>query len=60
VSLLLDAVVEDEEVDQMFKIADEYLSNFDPVVKVEVDINISAMLNVMKYFEIKKRSYDKE
>jgi predicted ribosome quality control (RQC) complex YloA/Tae2 family protein len=40
---------------------DEHLvSNFDPVMKVDVDLSISAQLNVMRYFEIKKKSYSKE
>jgi hypothetical protein len=36
------------------------MSNFDPVMKVDIDLNISAQLNIMKYFEIKKKSYSKE
>lgn len=60
VALILDAVMEDEEEDQKFQIDDVYLTNFDPVVKVDVDLSISAQLNIQKYFEIKKRSHDKE
>ena len=59
-SLILDAVMEDEEEDQKFQIDDVYLTNFDPVVKVDVDLSISAQLNIQKYFEIKKKSHDKE
>lgn len=29
-------------------------------MKVDIDLNISAQLNIRKYFEIKKKSYDKE
>lgn len=29
-------------------------------MQVEVDLSISAQLNVKKYFEIKKKSYNKE
>lgn len=59
-SLILDAVMEDEEEDQKFQIDDVYLTNFDPVVKVDVDLSISAQLNIQKYFEIKKKSHEKE
>lgn len=60
ISLILDAVNEDETLDQMFKVDDHYLSNFDPVVVIEIDIDISAQLNIRKYFEIKKKSLEKE
>ena len=60
VSLIMDAVDEDEERDQMFQIDDKYLTNFDPVTRVDIDLTISANLNIRKYFEIKKKSYDKE
>ena len=60
VSLILDAVNEDEEQEQMFQIDDQYLTNFDPVMQIDVDISISAQLNIRKYFEIKKKSYAKE
>jgi len=60
ISLILDAVNEDDELDQMFQIDDQYLTNFDPVMKVDVDITISAQLNIRKYFEIKKKSHIKE
>ena len=53
VVLLLDAVNEDDELDDKF-------TNFDPVMKVDVDLNISAQMNIKKYFEIKKKSYEKE
>lgn len=59
-SLILDAVMEDEEEDQKFQIDDVFLTNFDPVVKVDVDLSISAQLNIQKYFEIKKKSHEKE
>lgn len=36
------------------------MSNFDQVMKVEIDLSISAQLNIKKYFEIKKKSYQKE
>ena len=51
--LLLDAVNEDDDLDEKF-------TNFDPVMKVDVDLNISAQMNIKKYFEIKKKSYEKE
>lgn len=44
----------------MFQIDDQYLTNFDPVMRIDVDITISAQLNIRKYFEIKKKSYAKE
>jgi hypothetical protein len=55
VALLLDAV--DEENDHIIDVDDKFLSNFDPVMKVDIDLGISAQLNVKKYFEIKKKSY---
>jgi hypothetical protein len=60
VSLILDAVMEDEEEDKKFQIEDVYLNNFDPVMKIDIDLLISAQLNIQKYFEIKKKSYEKE
>lgn len=60
ISLILDAVIEDEAEDQRLQVDDKYLSNFDPVMKIEVDISISAQLNIRKYFEIKKKSMEKE
>jgi len=36
------------------------LSNFDPVMRVDIDLSISAQLNIKKYFEIKKKSFQKE
>jgi hypothetical protein len=59
VSLILDAVMEDEEEDKKFQIEDVYLTNFDPVMKIDIDLLISAQLNIQKYFEIKKKSYEK-
>lgn len=38
----MDAVNEDEEEDQKFQIDDQYLNNFDPVMRVEIDLGISA------------------
>lgn len=58
VTLLLDAVNEDE--GQTDFSVDEKFTNFDPVVRVEVDLHISAQMNIKKYFEIKKKSYEKE
>ena len=37
-----------------------FITNFDPVVRIEIDFTISAQLNIQKYFEIKKKSYEKE
>lgn len=58
VTLLLDAVNEDE-VSNEFSV-DEKFTNFDPVMRVDVDLHISAQMNIKKYFEIKKKSYEKE
>lgn len=44
----------------MFQIDDQYVTNFDPVMKVDIDLGISAQLNIRRYFEIKKKSYEKE
>ena len=30
------------------------------MVKLDVDLHISAQMNIRKYFEIKKKSYEKE
>jgi len=38
----------------------EQFTNFDPVMKVDIDINLSAQVNVQRYFEIKKKSQQKE
>jgi hypothetical protein len=54
VILLLDAVNEEDDT-----IEDKF-TNFDPVMKVDVDLHISAQMNIKKYFEIKKKSYEKE
>lgn len=59
VALLLDAANEDENAENEFAI-DEKFTNFDPVVKVDVDLHISAQMNIKKYFDIKKKSYEKE
>jgi len=29
-------------------------------MKIEIDIDLSAQLNIRKYFEIKKKSHEKE
>jgi len=52
VTLILDATNEDD--------GDNPYANFDPVVKVDVDTNITAQMNIRKYFEIKKKSHEKE
>ena len=36
------------------------VENFNPVIVVDVDLAISAHLNIKKYFEIKKKSHQKE
>lgn len=59
VALILDAVDEDD-TGLGFQVDDKYLDNFDPVVKVDIDLAISAQLNIKKYFEIKKKSALKE
>jgi hypothetical protein len=46
VTLILDANANEEE--------ENAYANFDPVVKVDVDLHISAQMNIKKYFEIKK------
>jgi hypothetical protein len=51
VTLILDGANEDDE---------DQFANFDPVVKLDVDLHISAQMNIRKYFEIKKKSYEKE
>ncbi len=51
VILILDGTNEDDN--------DEF-ANFDPVVRLDVDLHISAQMNIKKYFEIKKKSYEKE
>ena len=53
-TLILDAINDDEEEEEMFKIEDRFLSNHDPVMVIDIDLNISAQLNIRKYFEIKK------
>lgn len=57
VSLMLDAFDEDDPLSSMIEVEEKHLSNFDPVMKVEIDLGISAQLNIKKYFEIKKKSY---
>ncbi len=51
VTLLLDAANDDE---------NDMFANFDPVVRIDIDLHISAQMNIRKYFEIKKKSYEKE
>lgn len=51
VTLILDAANDQD---------DDQYANFDPVIKVDVDLHISAQMNIRKYFEIKKKSYEKE
>ena len=55
---MLDAVDEDDE--NGLQIDDQYISNFDQVMRVDIDMSISAQLNIRKYFEIRKKSYQKE
>ena len=57
-SLILDAV--DETDANGVQIEDKFVDNFDQVMRVDIDLSISAQLNVMKYFEIRKKSYQKE
>ena len=56
VTLLMDAVNEEDEENDL----GEKFTNFDPVMKVDVDLQLSAQMNIKKYFEIKKKSYEKE
>ena len=58
VSLMLDAVDEDDPVG--IQVDDQFIDNFDAVAKVDIDLGISAQLNIKKYFEIKKKSHQKE
>lgn len=60
VSLMLDAFDEEDPLSSMIEVEEKHLSNFDPVMKVDIDLGISAQLNIKKYFEIKKKSYQKE
>ena len=55
VSLMLDAVDEDDPVG--IQVDDQFIDNFDAVAKVDIDLGISAQLNIKKYFEIKKKSH---
>ena len=55
VSLMLDAVDEDDPVG--IQVDDKYLDNFNQVANVEIELGISAQLNIKKYFEIKKKSH---
>lgn len=56
VVLLLD---QDEGEEVLYGLQDQF-TNFDPVMKVDVDITLSAQVNVQRYFEIKKKSHQKE
>lgn len=60
VTLLLDAINDDEDEQSKQFTIDEKFTNFDPVMRVEIDLNLSAQMNIKKYFEIKKKSYEKE
>ena len=42
ISLVLDAVNENEKEEQRFSIDDKFITNFDPVMKIDIDLNISA------------------
>ena len=50
----------EEEDETALQIDDHYLNNFDQVLRVDVDLSISAQLNIRKYFEIRKKSHVKE
>jgi len=54
VSLILDGC---DETKTALEVDEHLLSNFDPVMRVEIDLGISAQLNIMRYFEIKKKSF---
>lgn len=41
VTLMLDALNDDEEEDSLFEI-DEKFTNYDPVMRIDIDINLSA------------------
>jgi hypothetical protein len=56
---MLDAEEGDDQF-KMIEIDPELISNFSPVMLIEVDLSISAQLNVKRYFEIKKKSAIKE
>lgn len=56
---MLDAEEGDDQF-KMIEIEPELISNFSPVMLIEVDLSISAQLNVKRYFEIKKKSAIKE
>lgn len=57
IMLLLDS---DEDEEDMYYGTMEQFSNFDPVMKVEVDITLSAQQNVQRFFIVKKKSHAKE
>jgi len=59
-AIILDAVMDDKDEEEKFLIENRYLDNFDPVMKIDIDITLSAQLNIRKYFEIKKQSHVKE
>jgi hypothetical protein len=50
---------EENDLDDLYGIQEKF-TNFDPVIKVDIDIALSAQVNVQRYFEIKKKSYQKE
>ena len=49
-----------DEEDTIFDVEESLKENFNPVMQVDVDLTVSAHLNVKRYFEIKKKSYSKE
>jgi len=55
---MLDAV--DESDPNVLQVDDEFVSNFDQVMRVDIDLGISAQLNIKKYIEIRKKSHQKE
>lgn len=60
VTLLLDSINDDEDFSSGNFTIDEKFTNFDPVLRVDIDLNLTAQTNIQKYFEIKKKSYEKE
>ena len=57
--MLLLSADEDEE-EGLLEIDPALIEAFSPVMLVEVDLTVSAHLNVKRYFEIKKKSSAKE
>ena len=50
VSLMLDAYDEEDPMSNEIEVDDKHLSNFEPVMKVDIELGISAQLNIEKYF----------